>query len=70
MVNGQVVTTLGSKAVPSATTFASTASCCMARSVIATFAEQAERVRDDGEDPEGRPTVMKFFEKMHERLYP
>jgi pseudouridine synthase len=21
-------------------------------------------------DPEGRPTVMKFFEKMHERLYP
>ena len=21
-------------------------------------------------DPEGRPTVMKFFEKMRERLYP
>jgi 23S rRNA pseudouridine2605 synthase len=71
MVNGQVVTTLGSKADP-------------ARDHIRVDGKMlhgAERHRyfvlnkprgyvTTVSDPEGRPTVMKFFEKMHERLYP
>jgi pseudouridine synthase len=71
MVNGQVVTTLGSKAD-------------VARDHIRVdgkLLHGAERHRyfllnkprgyvTTVSDPEGRPTVVQFFAKMHERLYP
>lgn len=71
MVNGQVVTQLGSKAD-------------VARDHIRVdgkLLHGAERHRyfvlnkprgyvTTVSDPEGRPTVMQFFTKMHERLYP
>jgi len=71
MVNGQVVTTLGSKADPERDHIR----------VDGKLLHGAERHRyfllnkpkgfvTTVSDPEGRPTVMKFFEKMHERLYP
>src|SRR5579863_7477561 len=70
-VNGQVVTTLGSKADPSRDHIR----------VDGKLIHGAERLRyfmlnkprgfvTTAKDPEGRPTVMQFFEKMHERLYP
>ena len=71
MVNGQVVTTLGARPISSAITFAWTVSCCTEPSGIATFVLNKPRgFVTTVSDPEGRPTVMKFFEKMHERLYP
>jgi 23S rRNA pseudouridine2605 synthase len=71
MVNGQVVTTLGSKADPERDHIR----------VDGKLLHGAERHRyfllnkprgyvTTVNDPENRPTVMKFFEKMHERLYP
>jgi len=71
MVNGQVVTTLGSKANPGRDHIR----------VDGKLLRGAERHRyfllnkprgfvTTVSDPEGRPTVMKFFEKMHERVYP
>jgi len=71
MVNGQVVTTLGSKADANHDHIR----------VDGKLLHGAERHRyfvlnkprgyvTTVSDPEGRPTVMKFFEKMHERLYP
>jgi 23S rRNA pseudouridine2605 synthase len=70
-VNGSVVTTLGSKADPSRDHIR----------VDGKLLKGAERVRyfvmnkpkgfvTTVSDPEGRPTVMQFFEKMRERLYP
>jgi len=71
MVNGQVVTTLGSKADAARDHIR----------VDGKLLHGAERHRyfmlnkprgyvTTVSDPEGRPTVMQFFEKMHERLYP
>ena len=71
MVNGQVVTTLGSKADPARDHIR----------VDGKLLHGAERHRyfllnkprgyvTTVSDPEGRPTVMQFFAKMHERLYP
>jgi len=71
MVNGQVVTTLGSKADPARDHIR----------VDGKLLQGAERHRyfelnkpkgfvTTVSDPEGRPTVMQFFEKMHARLYP
>jgi len=70
-VNGSVVTTLGSKADPSRDHIR----------VDGKLLRGAERLRyfvmnkpkgfvTTVSDPEGRPTVMQFFEKMRERLYP
>jgi 23S rRNA pseudouridine2605 synthase len=70
-VNGQVVTTLGSKADAVRDHIR----------VDGKLLRGAERPRyfilnkpkgfvTTAKDPEGRPTVMQFFEKMHERLYP
>ena len=70
-VNGKVVTTLGSKADPERDHIR----------VDGKLLHGAERHRyfllnkprgyvTTVSDPEGRPTVMKFFEKLHERLYP
>jgi len=71
MVNGQVVTTLGSKADPVRDHIR----------VDGKLLRGAERHRyfllnkprgyvTTVSDPEGRPTVMKFFENMRERVYP
>jgi len=71
IVNGQVVTTLGSKADPARDHIR----------VDGKLLHGAERHRyfllnkpkgyvTTVSDPEGRPTVMKFFERMQERLYP
>jgi 23S rRNA pseudouridine2605 synthase len=71
MVNGQVVTQLGSKADPARDHIR----------VDGKLLQGAERHRyfvlnkprgyvTTVSDPEGRPTVMEFFAKMHERLYP
>jgi 23S rRNA pseudouridine2605 synthase len=71
MVNGQVVTQLGSKADPASDHIR----------VDGKLIHGAERHRyfvlnkprgfvTTVSDPEGRPTVMQFFAKMHERLYP
>jgi 23S rRNA pseudouridine2605 synthase len=71
MVNGQVVTQLGSKADPKRDHIR----------VDGKLLQGAERHRyfvlnkprgfvTTVSDPEGRPTVMQFFAKMHERLYP
>ena len=70
-VNGQVVTTLGSKANPARDHIR----------VDGKLLQGAERHRyfvlnkprgyvTTVSDPEGRPTVMQFFAKMGERLYP
>ena len=70
-VNGQVVTTLGSKADPERDHIR----------VDGKLIHGAERQRyfmlnkprgyvTTVSDPEGRPTVMQFFERMRERLYP
>ena len=70
-VNGSVVTTLGSKADPSRDHIR----------VDGKLLKGAERLRyfvmnkpkgfvTTVSDPEGRPTVMQFFQKMRERLYP
>jgi len=70
-VNGQVVTTLGSKADPSRDHIR----------VDGKLLHGAERLRyfmlnkprgyvTTVSDPEGRPTVMEFFKKAGERLYP
>jgi 23S rRNA pseudouridine2605 synthase len=70
-VNGQVVTTLGSKADANRDHIR----------VDGKLLQGAERHRyfvlnkpkgfvTTVKDPEGRPTVMQFFEKMKERLYP
>jgi len=70
-VNGAVVTTLGSKADPSRDHIR----------VDGKLLKGAERLRyfvmnkpkgfvTTVSDPEGRPTVMQFFDKMRERLYP
>jgi 23S rRNA pseudouridine2605 synthase len=70
-VNGQVVTILGSKADAARDHIR----------VDGKLLRGAERLRyfvlnkpkgfvTTAKDPEGRPTVMHFFEKMHERLYP
>ncbi len=71
MVNGQVVTQLGSKADPERDHIR----------VDGKLLKGAERHRyfllnkpkgyvTTVSDPEGRPTVMEFFAKTHERLYP
>jgi 23S rRNA pseudouridine2605 synthase len=71
MVNGQLVTTPGTKADAERDHIR----------VDGKLLQGAERHRyfllnkpkgfvTTVSDPEGRPTVMKFFEKMHERLYP
>ncbi len=71
MVNGQVVTTLGSKADATRDHIR----------VDGKLLHGAERHRyfllnkpkgfvTTVSDPEGRPTVMQFFAKMHERVYP
>jgi 23S rRNA pseudouridine2605 synthase len=71
MVNGQVVTTLGSKADPARDHIR----------VDGKLVQGAERHRylvlnkpkgyvTTVSDPEGRPTVMDFVAKTHERLYP
>jgi 23S rRNA pseudouridine2605 synthase len=71
MVNGQVMTQLGSKADPKRDHIR----------VDGKLLQGAERYRyfvlnkpkgyvTTVSDPEGRPTVMRFFAKMHERLYP
>ena len=71
MVNGQVVTQLGSKADTARDHIR----------VDGKLLQGAERHRyfvlnkprgyvTTVSDPEGRPTVMEFFAKMHERLYP
>jgi 23S rRNA pseudouridine2605 synthase len=71
MVNGEVVTALGSKADPAHDHIR----------VDGKLLHGAERHRyfvlnkpkgyvTTVSDPEGRPTVMQFFEKMRERLYP
>jgi 23S rRNA pseudouridine2605 synthase len=70
-VNGQVVTTLGSKADPTRDHVR----------VDGKLLQGAERLRyfvlnkprgyvTTVSDPEGRPTVMEFFAKLNERLYP
>lgn len=70
-VNGQVVTVLGTKADPERDHIR----------VDGKLLHGAERHRyfvlnkpkgyvTTASDPEGRPTVMQFFEKMRERLYP
>lgn len=70
-VNGQVVTTLGTKADPARDHIR----------VDGKLLQGAERLRyfmlnkpkgyvTTVSDPEGRPTVMQFFAKMGERLYP
>ena len=70
-VNGQVVTTLGTKADPARDHIR----------VDGKLLQGAERLRyfmlnkpkgyvTTVSDPEGRPTVMEFFAKMGERLYP
>jgi 23S rRNA pseudouridine2605 synthase len=70
-VNGQVVTTPGSKADPARDHIR----------VDGKLIHSAERLRyfllnkpkgfvTTVSDPEGRPTVMQFFAKTHERLYP
>jgi len=70
-VNGQVVTTLGSKADPTRDHIR----------VDGKLLQGAERLRyymlnkpkgfvTTVKDPEGRPTVMEFFAKMKERVYP
>jgi len=70
-VNGQVVTTLGTKANPARDHIR----------VDGKLIHGAERLRyfmlnkpkgfvTTASDPEGRPTVMQFFSKMSERLYP
>jgi len=71
MVNGQIVTRLGAKADPARDHIR----------VDGKLVTGAERHRyfvlnkprgyvTTVSDPEGRPTVMQFFAKMHERLYP
>jgi 23S rRNA pseudouridine2605 synthase len=71
MVNGQIVTKLGSKADPARDHIR----------VDGKLLQGAERHRyfvlnkprgyvTTVSDPEGRPTVMEFFQKMGERLYP
>jgi 23S rRNA pseudouridine2605 synthase len=71
MVNGEVVTQLGSKADPARDHIR----------VDGKLLHGAERHRyfmlnkpkgyvTTVSDPEGRPTVMQFFAKMHERVYP
>ncbi len=71
MVNGQVVTQLGSKADAGATTSAWMASCCRAPSGTATsMLNKPKGYVTTVSDPEGRPTVMEFFAKTGERLYP
>jgi pseudouridine synthase len=71
MVNGQVITQLGAKADPTRDHIR----------VDGKLIAGAERHRyfvlnkpkgfvTTVSDPEGRPTVMQFFSRMHERLYP
>ena len=70
-VNGKIVTTLGTKADANRDHIR----------VDGKLLHGAERLRyfvlnkpkgfvTTVKDPEGRPTVMQFFDKMHERLYP
>jgi 23S rRNA pseudouridine2605 synthase len=70
-INGQVVTVLGTKADPTRDHIR----------VDGKLLHGAERLRyfmlnkpkgyvTTAKDPEGRPTVMEFFAKMNERLYP
>jgi len=70
-LNGKVVTELGTKPTPAAITSASTASCSRGAERLRYFVLNKPRgFVTTVKDPEGRPTVMQFFDKMRERLYP
>ena len=71
MVNGQVVTQLGTKADPARDHIRVDGKMIQGAERHRTFLlNKPKGYVTTVSDPEGRPTVTKFFEKMHERLYP
>ncbi len=71
MVNGQVVTTLGAKADPTRDHIRVDGKLIHGPERHRTFVLNKPRgYVTTIEDPEGRPTVMQFFSKLHERVYP
>jgi 23S rRNA pseudouridine2605 synthase len=71
MVNGQVVTQLGAKADPARDHIRIDGKPIPAAERHRTFMLNKPRgFVTTVSDPEGRPTVMQFFSKMRERLYP
>jgi 23S rRNA pseudouridine2605 synthase len=70
-VNGQVVTTLGSKADPARDHIRVDGKLIHGAERLRYFALNKPRgYVTTVSDPEGRPTVMEFFARMRERLYP
>jgi 23S rRNA pseudouridine2605 synthase len=71
MVNGQVVSQLGAKADPARDHIRVDGKLIQAEVRHRTFMlNKPKGYVTTVSDPEGRPTVMQFFEKVHERLYP
>ncbi len=71
MVNGQVVTQLGAKADPEHDHIRVDGKMIQGAERHRTFVlNKPKGFVTTVSDPEGRPTVMQFFEKMRERLYP
>ena len=71
MVNGQVVTTLGAKADPARDHIRVDGKLLHGPERHRTFVlNKPKGYVTTVDDPEGRPTVMQFFAKLHERLYP
>ncbi len=71
MVNGQVVTTLGAKADPSRDHIRVDGKLLHGPERHRTFVlNKPKGYVTTVDDPEGRPTVMQFFTKLRERLYP
>lgn len=71
MVNGQVITQLGSKADPERDHIRVDGKLIQGAERRRTFLlNKPKGFVTTVSDPEGRPTVMQFFEKMRERLYP
>jgi 23S rRNA pseudouridine2605 synthase len=70
-VNGQVVTELGSKADPDRDHIRVDGKLLRGPERLRYFVlNKPKGFVTTVSDPEGRPTVMEFFKKMHERLYP
>ena len=71
IVNGQVVTTLGTKADPARDHIRVDGKLLAGAEHHRYFVlNKPKGFVTTVSDPEGRPTVMQFFAKMHERLYP
>lgn len=71
IVNGEVVTQLGAKADPARDHIRVDGKLIQVTVRHRTFVlNKPKGYVTTVSDPEGRPTVMQFFEKIHERLYP